>query len=384
MSDGLLEAKLGEGEFATLDSLAYAFGPPDLGATIKQEFEDFIVDEELGFDCTGQGEHLYLRVRKQDMSTPDVARRLQSLTRVPSTAIGYAGMKDRRGDCTQWFSVQLPAAEEGRINALEDNGLAVLETRRNRRKLKIGSHKQNHFQIRLRHCKGDPASFAQRLNQVQAAGVPNYFCEQRFGRDLGNLSQVQALMEGLLVNNHASTRRHAGNQQFRQGMLYSAARAYLFNQVLSRRVAAGSWDKYLCGDVLNLAGTDRCFNVADGAWDETLQRRLQEFDIHLTGPLAGMVDPKDKYISRGKAADIEEAVLGEYPTLAKGLVRCGLVASRRPLRFMPAQLQWEWESSTSLCLRFSLSRGCYATSLLREICSVASREPIRRDKLQMD
>jgi len=384
MSDGSLETKLGDTEFATLDSLAYAFGPPQLSATIKQEFEDFRVDEELGFDCTGQGEHLYLRVRKQDLSTPDVAKRLQALTRLPPTAIGYSGMKDRRGDCTQWFSVQLPMEEEGRINALEGAGLTVLETQRNGRKLKIGSHKQNHFQIRLRNCKGDLPSFADRLRQIQAAGIPNYFGEQRFGRELSNLSQVQSLMEDLLGNRNASATRRGGDQHFKRGMLYSAARAYLFNQVLSQRVASGSWDSYVSGDVPNLAGTDRCFRVAEGAWDETLQRRLREFDIHLTGPLAGMVDPKDKYISRDKAADIEEAVLGEYPALVKGLVSCGLVASRRPLRFMPGQLQWEWESSASLCLRFSLSRGCYATSLLREICSVASKEQPQRDQLPVD
>ena len=379
MSDGLLEARLGDGEFATLDSLAYAFGPPGISATIKQEFEDFKVDEELCFDCSGHGEHMYLRVRKQDLSTPDVARRLQALTRLPPTAIGYSGMKDRRGDCIQWFSVQLPAKDESRINALEDTGLTVLETRRNGRKLKIGSHKLNHFQVRLRNCEGDAASFTDRLSQIQRAGVPNYFGEQRFGWELSNLSQVQALMEDLLGDSNASARRREGDQQFKRGMLYSAARAYLFNQVLSRRVATGSWNNYLSGDVPNLAGTDRCFSVAERAWDETLQRRLREFDIHLTGPLAGMVDSKDKYISKDKAADIEEAVLGEYPTLVSGLVRCGLMASRRPLRFMPGQLQWEWESTASLCLRFSLSRGCYATSLLREICRAGSREQLPRD-----
>lgn len=379
MSTESLEIGLREGEFATLDSLAYAFGPSGLGATIKQEFVDFRVDEELGFECTGQGEHLYLRVRKQDLSTTDVAKRLQALARLPPTAIGYAGMKDRRGDCTQWFSVQLPSEDESRINAFEDTGLTVLETRRNGRKLKIGSHKQNHFQIRLRNCQGDPARFAERLSQIRAAGVPNYFGEQRFGRELSNLVQVQALMEAVLGNGNVGERRREGGQHFKLGMLYSAARAYLFNQVLSERVETGSWATYLCGDVPNLAGTDRCFNVAEGAWDETLQRRLRDFDIHLTGPLAGMVDPKDKYISKGKAADIEEAVLGQYPTLVKGLVRCGLVAARRPLRFMPGQLQWEWESRDTLCLRFALPRGCYATSLLREICNVFSQDQKPQD-----
>lgn len=358
------------GQFAGLDTLAHAHGEPRISATIKQEFADFRVDEELGFNFTDKGEHLYLRVSKRDQSTPDVARRLQAIADVPPTAIGYAGMKDRRGETTQWFSVQLPAAAEGRISAIEDANLAILETRRNDRKLKIGSHKHNHFQLRLRNCTGNLADFADRLNQMQHSGVPNYFGEQRFGRELSNLVQVQTLMEQVLSGNASGGRQH-----IKRGMLYSAARAYLFNQVLSRRVTDANWATYVPGDVLNLAGTDRCFGVAAGAWDEILQRRLQEFDIHLTGPLAGAVDPKDKYISHGKAADIEDAVLGQYPTLVDGLIRCGLMAARRPLRFVPGQLEWEWESSTILCLRFTLSRGCYATSLLRELCNINSPDP---------
>lgn len=360
------------GDFAALDTLAYVHGTPGISATIKQELQDFRVDEELGFDCTGNGEHLFLRVQKRDLSTLDVARRLQRLTQVPQTAIGYAGMKDRRGECSQWFSVQLPAADEHRINGLEETGLSVLETGRNARKLKIGSHKLNHFQLRLRDCTGDAAIFGERLHLIQQTGLPNYFGEQRFGHELSNLVQVQAMMEQVLQADAGAGRHQPGIPHARRGMLYSAARAYLFNQVLSQRVAGHNWNAYVPGDVPNLAGTDRCFGVKVGAWDAALQQRLQEFDIHLTGPLAGAIDPKDKYISHAKAADIEDAVLRQFPVLVEGLARCGLIAARRSLRFLPIGLEWEWEESGILCLRFALSRGCYATSLLRELCKFHS------------
>ncbi len=361
-------------KFSTLAALAYAYGVPAVSATIKQQLNDFIVDEELGFNCTGNGEHLYLRVQKSDLSTPDVARRLQAVTDLPLVAIGYTGMKDRRGECSQWFSLPLEASAEYKIKGIEDANLAILETQRNSRKLKIGSHKRNHFQLRLRDCEGDPAQFDARLRQIQISGLPNYFGEQRFGRDLSNLAQVQALMEQVVgsAENSGPAATDLQHQHFKRGMLYSAARAYLFNQVLSSRIEAGNWNTYTPGDVLNLAGTDRCFAVAAGAWDEQLQRRLQEFDVHLTGPLAGAVDPKDKYISHGKVADIEDAVLRQYAVLVQGLKRCGLNSARRPLRFVPIQLEWHWETATVLSLRFALSRGSYATSLLRELCNVNS------------
>jgi tRNA pseudouridine13 synthase len=78
---------------------------------------------------------------------------------------------------------------------------------------------------------------------------------------------------------------------------------------------------------------------------------------------------KDKYQSGGKTADIEEAVLSQYPELLDGLVRFGLKAARRPLRFRPGDLRGSWLEPASLQLQFTLPRGAYATSLLRELCT---------------
>ena len=109
-------------------------------------------------------------------------------------------------------------------------------------------------------------------------------------------------------------------------------------------------------------------------WDAILQQRLEDFDIHITGPLPGEIDSKDKYVSYGKAADIEDAVCKEFNTLLVGLRHFGLQAARRPLRFRPIDLTWEWlqseqsEGSSDLLLDFSLGKGAYATSLLRELC----------------
>jgi tRNA pseudouridine13 synthase len=152
-------------------------------------------------------------------------------------------------------------------------------------------------------------------------------------------------------------------------MLFSAVRAYLFNQLLSQRLEQGNWNHYVDGDVVNLDGTNRHFLVDAGSWDESLQQRLMDFDIHLSGPLPGAMVAKDKYQSGGKTADIEEAVLSQYPELLDGLVRFGLKAARRPLRFRPGDLRGSWLEPASLQLQFTLPRGAYATSLLRELCT---------------
>jgi tRNA pseudouridine13 synthase len=370
--------------FSGLDALAFANGKPELAATFKQEFADFRVDEQLGFEFTEKGEHAYLWVEKVDRSTIDVAKKLSEATGVHGSEIGYSGMKDRRAETRQWFSIKLPAGREAELRACENDSLRIVEIHRNSRKLKIGSHRSNHFRVLLRDCDGSRDEFEQRLAHIEATGVPNYFGSQRFGRDLSNLNQVQSWMGAALDADSGSVIDAAAalipKQRFKRSMLFSAARSYLFNQLLSRRLELGHWNGYIAGDVLNLDGTNRSFALEAGVeWDPILQKRLEDFDIHITGPLPGEVDPKDKYVSYGEAADIEEAVCKQFNTLLAGLRHFGLKTARRPLRFRPTDLTWEWlqseqtEGASDLLLDFSLGKGAYATSLLRELC--VTREP---------
>jgi tRNA pseudouridine13 synthase len=368
--------------FSGLDTLAFANGKPGMAASFKQEFADFRVDEQLSFKFTEKGEHAYLWVEKTNCSTVDVAKKLSEVTGVHGSEIGYSGMKDRRAETRQWFSIKLPAGREAELSACESDSLRIVETHRNSRKLKIGSHRSNRFRILLRDCDGSRDEFEQRLAQIEASGLPNYFGSQRFGRGLSNLNQVQAWMSAELDEGSASDASSASipKQRFKRSMLFSAARSYLFNQLLSRRLELGNWNGYLAGDVLNLDGTDRSFAIETGVeWDTVLQQRLEDFDIHITGPLSGAIDSKDKYVSYGEAADIEDAVCKQFNTLLAGLRYFGLKAARRPLRFRPIDLRWEWlkndqaDGAGDLALDFSLGKGAYATSLLRELC--VTREP---------
>ena len=368
--------------FSGLGALAFANGKPKLTATFKQEFADFCVDEQLSFELTEKGEYAYLWIEKVNRSTVDVAKQLSVVTGVHGSEVGYSGMKDRCAEARQWFSIKLPAEREAELMACESDSLRIVEAHRNSRKLKIGSHRSNHFRILLRDCDGSRDEFELRLAHIEARGVPNYFGLQRFGRDLSNLNQVQVWMDAALdADSHNSAAAASiPKQRFKRSMLLSAARSYLFNQLLSRRLELGNWDGYISGDVLNLDGTNRSFVLeTESEWDSTLQQRLENFDIHITGPLPGGVDPKDKYVSYGEAADIEDAVCKQSNMLLAGLRHFGLKAGRRPLRFRPSDLKWEWlqsdqtDGASDLLLDFSLCKGAYATSLVRELC--VTREP---------
>ena len=357
-------------EWLGLDKLAYLQGEPTARGMLKQQFADFKVSEELGFEMGGNGEHLFLYIKKQNLSTIEVARKIAAVAEARIAMVGYAGMKDKKAECTQWFSVPLQkekgAVKENEnqsiISRLEDENIKIISTVRNNRKLKIGSHKRNLFDITLRNCLEGREEFNANLDKIKQFGVRNYYWYQRFGRELSNLKQVDKLIHDPQTN----TKRR--QKSFKKGMLISAARAYVFNQVLSSRITNNNWSQFVAGDVINLDGTARNFIVEEGAWDATLQKRLENFDIHLTGPLLGKVDSKDKYISSGKAADIEKAEVDKYPKILEYLQKIGAKSSRRPLRFLPEELRWAWLDDCTLNLSFALSPGAYATSLLREVC----------------
>lgn len=373
-----------EESFLQLDSLAYATGKPELLARIKQHWDDFRVDEELGFAPTGAGEHLLLRIEKAGQSTTEVARQISSTLGISDSDIGYSGMKDRQARTRQWFSIRLDQAAEAELGRLQSDQLQILEQSRNQRKLQIGAHKANHFQLILREVMGVNASGAEppatnaeasldrKLQTLAHQGVPNYFGSQRFGRDLSNLHQVRELLRAEASQAVATRNRYRHKRK--RSMLYSAARAYLFNQLLSARITRGNWASYVDGDVLNLNHTKRCFLVEPGAWGPELQQRLDELDIHITGLLPGRIDSKDRYVTRGQSADTEKAVCKEFAELVTGLEQQGLSAARRPLRFQVQQLQWQWLDSTTVSLAFTLPTGAYATSLLREVCLLRENE----------
>lgn len=332
--------------------LPYAYGGPLLHGRLRVEPEDFCVDEILGYSASGRGEHVLLTVRKRQRNTHDVARLIAKHAGVAQVAIGYAGLKDRNALTLQHFSVQLPGREAPDWAELDDEGIKVLAAERHDRKVRRGRLRGNRFDILVRDWSGDQSSADQLLHRISGAGVPNYFGAQRFGRNGNNLVRVDALFR--------QAGRRPGREQ--RGLLLSAARAHLFNQVLADRVTATSWCRAVDGDVMLLAGSERQF--AFDAADETIPPRVAELDIHPSGPLCGR---RSRALQpSGRVAEAERQVLDHWQPWIAGLERFGLDADRRSLRLAVEELQWDW-SAAGLRLNFRLTAGAYATAVLREL-----------------
>lgn len=330
-----------------LPDWARAAGPPSASARIRASDDDFEVIEQLGFEPSGDGEHDYLSVRKRSLNTSRVAALLAQHAKVSRRDIGFAGMKDRHAVTTQWFSVKRPAKTDIDWDGFEETGVTLLAANRHRRKLKRGAHTGNRFCLVLRDVRDPHGDLDERLELVRSAGVPNYFGEQRFGRGGRNVDLARSLFSG------GRLRRE------QRSIALSAARSLIFNDLLSTRVSAGTWDRLLHGDVAGLDGSGSVFVI--DALDRSLEVRLAALDVHPTGPLWGSGEP----MSRGAVAAAERAAADAYADLKAGL-EAATRASRRPLRVVVRGLGWTRENDI-LTLEFGLDRGAFATAVLREL-----------------
>lgn len=331
--------------------LPHAHGGPAVTGRLRDRPQDFLVEEILGFEPDGDGEHTLLLIRKTGANTEWVARRLASHAGLPVAAVGYAGMKDRRAVTTQWFSVHTGVVRDTDWSALGVQEIEVLKYYRHRRKLRRGALRGNRFQIRVRDLRGDRDVLGERLESVRRFGVPNYFGAQRFGIRDGNLHAAHALFIGRAQR----VGRHL------RGLWLSAARSQLFNEVLSRRVERGEWDRPLPGERMQLAGSRAHFLAEE--IDEGLEARVRGFDLHPSGPLWGA----GEVLPSAEVAALEREVASSFEVWAAGLATAGLRQERRPLRLPASEVELCLGADDLMQIAFRLPAGGYATAVLREL-----------------
>ncbi len=329
-----------------------ALGPTPTRCLLRATPEDFVVDEVLGFDPDGSGEHLLLQVEKVGANTTWVARQLARWAQIPPAEVSFSGMKDRHAVTRQWFSLRLGGRVDPPLGQLAIEGVRVLSSGRHGRKLRRGTHRANRFLLTLRELDAD---LTERFAKLLAQGVPNYFGPQRYGQR--NLRTAEDLF----------ARRGRRLKREQRSIAISAARSCLFDEVLARRVQAGTWNRLLAGDAAMLDGSHSWFFVE--APDEELEARLRAFDIHPSGPLWGAGDLP----TSGEVAALERAVAAQREGLAAGLEKSGSRQQRRPLRMRMQDATIEQEGYTAV-LRFTLPTGSYATSVVRELADMDEPE----------
>lgn len=385
---------------------------PGTGGVIKETLDDFFVQEISLYQPCGEGEHLYVEIEKKGITTLEAIRRLARLLRVQERDIGYAGMKDAKGTTRQTLSI--PRIRPEQVMELEIPGVRPLSAMRHRNKLKLGHLAGNRFLLAIRNVSADAAGTADAVLKIlELRGVPNIFGPQRYGIQ-GNSHLVgRALLRGdhkgaidALIGDPSAVRDEswqAAIEAFRRGELHeslklfpsacrtereivqrladrpdkpekalhalnprlrslylSAWQSALFDRIVMERIA--SLDRLEAGDLAWKHVNGACFPVEDVDVEMT---RCASFEISPTGPLFGasMTWPAGDVRTR------EESVLG-----SEGITPDGppngwpqrLEGARRPLR-VPLLDCSATADGDSLHIGFTLPKGSYATSVLREV-----------------
>jgi len=343
----------------SFNDLAYAYGLPTTKGSLKTKNSDFRVDEIMPIEASGEGEHLWLLIEKDGSNTDWVAQQLAKFCGLKSMAVSYAGMKDRHAITTQWFSLHMPGLDDPDFSELANDEFKILKMVRHNRKLKRGALSGNRFKIRITDLSGDIEALEEKLRLIKQQGVPNYFGNQRFGRDMGNIYKAEKLFCREL--------KKVKKQQ--RGLYLSAARSWIFNQVLSKRIEMDNWLTPLLGEVFMLNGKSACFtNEGDNRESaEIINQRLLNKKINLTSCLWG----EGESMATEEVMALEASVAAEYKVLADGLQSARLKQERRALRLLPDNLKWSVHNRV-LELEFDLPAGTYATMVLRECVDVVS------------
>lgn len=326
---------------------------PGAGGRIGPEPEDFAVDELPEHEPSGEGEHLWVRVRKRALTTQDAIALLARAAHVRPGDVGSAGMKDKHAVTTQWLS--LPAAAPPPETWQLPPELEVLEHRRHGKKLRTGQLAGNRFRIRLVEMSHQGLERAEAIcRRLVERGVPNHFGAQRFGLGGGNLERALAWLIAGAPPLGKKTR-------FYRKLYPSVIQAEVFNRYLDRRSELGL-DRLLAGEVVRLDGSSSVFVVED---PERELPRLGSGDIHLTGPMPG---PKMKQ-GFGIPAELEATAKREAGLSVELEERLGALVdgTRRDLVLVPKELSVRALAPGSLELAFVLPAGGYATQLVREL-----------------
>lgn len=335
----------------------YLYGRPVSTGLFKFQADDFQVTEDLGYEPTGDGEHQYVFIEKENTNTAFLAEQLARYTGLPLRQVTYAGRKDKYAVTRQWFGLHAPGKPDFDFSDWNLEGVKVLKQTRHNKKLKTGQLKGNAFQIQLRQVNNIEA-VEETLAQIATRGVPNYYGEQRFGVMRMN-DQGEVMRGGNLVLAERMVQGETIRHRNKRSMALSALRSWLFNEVVSTRLAKQQFNDVLPGDALALTGSNSFF-VDDGT-DSTLQQRYESGDLSPTAPQWGA----GRVPSEGEAQALELAVAGAHPRVSTFLSTAGFEQERRAIKIWPEQLEWLGKGDT-LTVSFSLPSGCFATSVLRE------------------
>lgn len=329
---------------------------PGIGGVMRTTDDDFWVDEEPAYLPSGAGDHIYVHIEKRGLTTRHAAGAIARALSINERDIGIAGMKDRHAVTRQWLSLPPPLTPEV-VRVLAIDGIAILEVSRHTNKLRTGHVRANRFRLVVRGVVDGAADLASRVlaRLAEPPGAPNWYGEQRFGRDGDNAVKGRELVTGA---------RKPGRDKKLDRLLVSSLQSELFNTWLRARIDDGLYRRVLAGDVLHKKNGGM-FTCEDPDTDEA---RLLAGELVVTGPMFGDSMRRagegtlaaERELSILTGAGLEPGSFARVRQLAEGTRRDATI------EVAATEVVPTGEPST-LEVAFTLPGGAYATAVMREV-----------------
>jgi tRNA pseudouridine13 synthase len=383
--------------------------PWNLAGKIKTFPADFVVEEIPLYEPCGEGEHLYVTIRKTKMSHDECLRKIAKHFAVSIRDIGSAGRKDLQAVTTQTFSVYLRGKKPEIPQKI--GNIDVLSNSYHSNKLRLGHLLGNRFSIRIREVDEEILPQVQdKIQTLEEEGMPNFFGRQRFG-NAGNNHELglwlikedwDSLVSSLLggdetYNEFAKVGEYkqalnawpfgqpaernvlealVAGKTMKQAcktiskslkkLWVNALQSSLFNKLLTMRIEDGSWNTLLVGDLAyKHDGGGRTFEVTSEEIDIALDKRVEAMELSPSGPLWGTKmrlptgDVLQKEIEVRESIGLDDSHLVTMGKYAQG--------ARRALRVKVKDSKVTFandEHGDFIELQFGLPAGSYATVMV--------------------
>jgi tRNA pseudouridine13 synthase len=325
---------------------------PGIGGVLRANLDDFFVDEQIAYVAQGTGDHVFVRIEKRGLTTPQAIERIARALGVNPRDVGVAGMKDRHAVTRQWISLPPPVTPEA-AHELKLDDITIVEAVRHPHKLRTGHVRTNRFVLRVRNVDDAAEGKARAILDAlaQAPGAPNWYGEQRFGRDGDNAEKGLAIVRGEKPPRDRKLAR----------LLVSALQSKLFNDWLVARMADGLYARVIAGDILHKTGGGQ-FVCEDPAVD---QPRLVARELCITGPMFG-----DRMrVPSSEAAEREQLILAAAGLTGDAFASVRAIAegTRRDATIEVGTPAVRTAEPGVLEVSFTLPGGAYATAVMREL-----------------
>lgn len=403
---------------------------PGIGGRLKKYPEDFQVTENIDKDKIegGDGEYTIAKVWSRNWETNRLIRRFSKLLGISRRGISFAGTKDKRAVTTQWMSFH-KEPEGLDIIDLKDVEISDIRRSHRPLYIGAHESNTFDITVREIDLTPDEIkertdSIGNEIKDI--GGFPNYFGVQRFGtlRPITHLVGKKLIrsdfegavkmyianpMEGesggcrearerleetwdykealynypkILTFERSMIQYLANNPDDYIGalkvlpdnllkMFIHAYQSYLFNKMLSKRSQDGLPLKdALPGDILLPADRDGAPNVdtpvnITSRNVEKASKMVRDGKAYVSAPLFGF---SSKY-SEGKQGEIERKIIKDEDIDKRDFVipeisNLSSKGTRRSI-FAPVY-DLDWSASDCFNIEFTLLKGTYATTLLRE------------------